>query len=162
MRSRVRPGRCWHKNRNGVQLKVTAVLQITKARSTTVLGGQVDPIWPRTAENRLVLFPTSGYATVLKLEIWNHNTALDELIGHTELDLEDEHWRQQSDYGYRTWLTLEPQGKLELTLHSVEPVTEENIYVGIRVQRGPSWVYTEDLDGGIGHSRRTTDKLTPA
>lgn len=56
----------------------------------------------------------------------------------------------QTDYGHRTWVVLEPEGKLELTLHNVEPVTEENIYVGIRVQRGPSWMYTEELDGGMG------------
>ena len=32
----------------------------------------------------------------------------------------------------------------------MEVVTQENIYVGVRVQRGPSWSDTTDLDGGMG------------
>ena len=89
--------------------------QVSRARSTTVANGTVDPVWPRSLENRLVLAskePAEESGPTLKIEVKNSNAAIDELIGHCELDLADKHWQQQSTYGCRSWLMLEPQGKV--------------------------------------------------
>ena len=76
------------------------------ARTLEAYAGGTEPTWDEGHENRLVL-TWEEEETMLEVEIWNQATMGDELIGTTEVDLDEIKFQPEP-----VWFDMKPQGKL--------------------------------------------------
>jgi hypothetical protein len=128
-------------------------------------GGE-EPNWDMlgTNANAIVLMipppgKNKGYlrATELVVKVFDDSQgdhgmeteSFDTLIAEATIDFRAV--EQDCDFGrgHRAWYPLEPQGMLELTIHAMRPLANENsLQVNMRVQRGPYWQFGSQ-DGGM-------------
>jgi hypothetical protein len=99
-------------------------------------------------ENTMPIERRQNGWTTLQVKVWNDGLPVADLIGSVTITIGANDVDLDYSRGHRSWYDLKPQGKLELTLHSIRPLAPEDLEVGMRVQRGPDWKYA-DQDGGM-------------
>ena len=86
--------------------------------------------------------------TDLLVEIWNENTALDDLVGQTQIPLAGQDFPDFSA-GIRHWYNLEPEGRIDMTITAMVVVSDLNVRLGMQVKRGPHWCFGNQDSGHL-------------
>lgn len=107
--------------------------------------GGLSPLWDGFTDNVLAM-RADKTTTGLLVEVWNENLTTDDLVGQTTIPLGKQ---RLFNTPQKFFYDLEPQGRVELTIHAMLAVTDSNVALGMRVGRGPDWNHGSQ-DGGIG------------
>ena len=121
------------------------------ATTGTAPGGGVAPVWSDDTQGGTqlpvdrCLLGTSPRARVLRLQLLNNNAAVDDFIGEALVSVAHSNFGS----GRRLRVPVRGGGQLDVCISFAEPLTERNIAVGCRCERGPHWM-AGTQDGGPG------------